>query len=114
MNTGPKILAHRLYQLLHEERIADFNAGRAAGESCDFVDADFRGLDLRGMNADGLNMSGAYFRGSDLRGVDFSSANLEGASIKFAHISGCYFPKKLRASEIRLSLEQGTRMRYEG
>lgn len=109
----PKQLAHRLYQLLRAEKIVEFNAARAAGESCDLSDGDFRGLDLRGMNAEGLNFSGAYFRGADLRGIDFRKANLEGASIKFAHISGCYFPKALSAAEIRLSMEQGIRMRYE-
>lgn len=112
MNAGPKILSSPLYVMLREERIDDFNAARVSDTTMDFRQADFRGLDLRGMNAAGLDMSGAYFRGADLRGVDFSSTNLEGASIKFAHISGCYFPKALAADEIRLSLEQGIRMRY--
>ncbi|MBI2381096.1 MAG: pentapeptide repeat-containing protein [Gammaproteobacteria bacterium] len=110
---GPKQLANRLFALLREEKIGEFNAARAGGETADLSNGDFRGLDLRGMNADGLNFSGAYFRGSDLRGIDFRNANLEGASIKFAHISGCYFPKALSATEIRLSLEQGIRMRYD-
>jgi hypothetical protein len=29
-----------------------------------------------------------------------------------AKISGCYFPKELDAEEIRLSITQGTRLRY--
>ena len=49
---------------------------------------------------------------SNLRGIDFSEARLEGASIHGAQISGVYFPAQLRADEISLSLEHGTRMRY--
>lgn len=112
MSTGPKVLANRLYQLLRAENIADFNAARANGETGELSNADFRGLDLRGMNADGLDLRGSYFRGADLRGIDFRNTLLEGASIKFAHISGCYFPKELSATELRLSLEQGIRLRY--
>ena len=50
---------------------------------------------------------------SNLRGVDFSEARLEGASIHGAQISGVYFPAELSAAEINLSLEHGTRMRYQ-
>ncbi len=51
-------------------------------------------------------------RHGDMRGVDFSHTNLEGASINGAKISGTLFPKELRAEEILLSLQHGTRMRY--
>jgi hypothetical protein len=36
---------------------------------------------------------------------------MEGASIRNAKVSGTLFPKNLRAQEIRLSLDHGTRMR---
>ena len=53
-----------------------------------------------------------YFHGSDLRGLDLTSSNLEGASIHRARIAGAYFPPELAAEEIRLSLKEGIRMRY--
>ena len=48
----------------------------------------------------------------DLRGQDLSETCLDGASIRGAHVSGVMFPKELLATEIALSLEHGTRMRY--
>jgi uncharacterized protein YjbI with pentapeptide repeats len=102
-----------LYEILRNENIEAFNAAKAVRESCpSFANGDFRGLDLRSMNTDGLNLSNAYFRGADIRGVDFSKANLEGASIAGAKISGCLFPQELHADEIIMSLNHGTRMRY--
>ncbi|KXS47357.1 MAG: hypothetical protein AWU57_5552, partial [Marinobacter sp. T13-3] len=77
-----------------------------------FAHGDFRGLDLRGLDATGLDFRHAYFRGADLRGIDFSRSRMEGVSIASAKISGCYFPHRLEADEIVMSLNHGTRMRY--
>jgi uncharacterized protein YjbI with pentapeptide repeats len=52
------------------------------------------------------------FSRADLRGVDFSKACLVGASINGARISGGFFPVELSANEISLSIQHGTRMRY--
>ncbi|MCX5724301.1 MAG: pentapeptide repeat-containing protein [Nitrospirae bacterium] len=101
-----------MYLLLREGCITEFNARKASGDTVDLCGCDLRGLDLRGLNAEGLDFSNSYFRQSDLRGVDFRKAKLEGASINAAKISGTYFPDELTASEIELSLLQGTRMRY--
>lgn len=101
-----------MYRLLREGKIDEFNQRRLAGESCDLSGADFRSVDLRGLNADGLDLSNCYFRMSNLRGIDMSNTSLDGASIHGAQISGVLFPTQLSAEEIRLSLEQGTRMRY--
>jgi uncharacterized protein YjbI with pentapeptide repeats len=101
-----------LYQLLREGAVKEFNARRAAGQSCDLTGCDFRGLDLRGLEADGLDFSNSYFRLADLRGVDFRGARLEGASINQAQVSGAYFPPEIPAAEIMLSLVHGMRMRY--
>jgi len=61
----------------------------------------------------GLDFSDSYFRQTDLRGVDFSNClSLEGASFHGAKISGAFFPSEIRADEILLSLEHGTRIRY--
>ena len=107
----PQIINHPLYVLLRYEKVAEFNAKRAAGEYVDLSHCDFRGLDLRGLQAAGLNMKGGYFRGTDLRGIDFSQTDLEGASICQAKISGVLFPSQIDPQEIFLSHELGTRMR---
>ncbi len=72
----------------------------------------FPHLDLRGLDAAGIDFTDCYFRAADLRGVDFSKACLVGASINGARISGGFFPVELNANEISLSIQHGTRMRY--
>ena len=110
--TEPEIKQDELYQLLRHGDIASFNHRIKEGASCDLRGADLRGIDLRDMYAKGLDMTDAYLRQADLRGIDFSETNLEGSSINGAKISGTLFPKELRAEEILLSLQHGTRMRY--
>ena len=101
-----------MYQLLREERVAEFNERRAKGETCDLTHCDFRGLDLRGLNAKGLDFTGGYFRQADLRGINFHESCLQECSINGAKISGAYFPDRLEPEEIMMSLQHGTRMRY--
>ncbi len=108
----PIISQDPLYQLLRDDKVQEFNARRAKGESCNLEGVDLRGLDLRELDACGLNLENAYLRQADLRGVDFRQTRLEGASIKGAKISGVYFPAELSAEEINLSLLHGTRLRY--
>lgn len=104
---------HPLYEKLRSEDMEAFNTAKNRLEEFpSLAHGDFRGLDLRGMDAKGLDLSHAYFRGADIRGIDFSQTNLEGASIAGAKISGCYFPSRLHSDEIILSLNHGTRMRY--
>jgi uncharacterized protein YjbI with pentapeptide repeats len=102
----------RMYHLLREGLIVEFNSRNANGEKSDLTGCDFRNLDLRGLDAEGLDLSGSYFRQADLRGIDFTASRLEGASLNGARISGAYFPTELTAEEITLSLLHGTRMRY--
>ncbi|WP_417596348.1 pentapeptide repeat-containing protein [Oceanospirillum sp.] len=113
MSQKPHLLDNKLYKLLREEDIGAFNQARSCDETTDLRSGDFRGLDLREMNAHKLDMSNAYFRGADLRGIDFSQTNLEGASIAQANISGCFFPKEISADELVMSLNHGTRLRYD-
>jgi uncharacterized protein YjbI with pentapeptide repeats len=101
-----------MYQLLREEKVEEFNTHREAGVSCDIRGVDLRGLDLRNLNADGLDFTDAYLHGADLRGTDFRNSRLEGVSFMSANISGCYFPKELRAEEILASVSHGIRVRY--
>jgi uncharacterized protein YjbI with pentapeptide repeats len=111
--TAPLISDNPLYRLLRDGKIEEFNQRVAAGEQVDLTGCDFRHLNLQGLQAQGLDFSDSYFRQADLRGIDFSQCvSLEGASIHAAKISGVYFPNKLTADEILLSLEHGTRMRY--
>lgn len=109
---GPQIKDDELYRLLRDGRIDEFNQRRDALGAYDLRRCDFRTVDLRGMHADALDLRDCYFRQADLRGVDLTQANLEGASIHNARISGAYFPSRLRADEIMLSLTHGTRLRY--
>ena len=110
--TAPEFKDNEMYRLLRDEKIEEFNQRKEAGEACDLVGADFRTVVLTGINAAGLDLSNCYFRSCDLRGIDFSNSKLDGASIHDARISGTLFPISLRAEEIALSLNHGTRMRY--
>jgi uncharacterized protein YjbI with pentapeptide repeats len=109
----PVIKQDPLYQLLRMEDIEGFNEQRDTLDASELKNGDYRGRDLRKMNALGLDFSNSYFRNSDLSGIDFRNTNLEGASLLDAKLSGTYFPNDLDATEIRLSLDTGTRLRYK-
>ena len=109
----PEIKKDPLYQMLRQEDVKAFNEHRDQLDTSHLKSGDYRGRDLRNMNARGLDFSNAYFRNADLSGIDFREANLEGASLMDAKISGVYFPDALSADEIRLSLDTGSRMRYQ-
>ena len=108
----PVIKTDPLYQLLRNEDIKGFNEQRDKLDTGELKSGDYRGRDLRNMNADGLDFSDSYFRNADLSGIDFRNTRLEGASLLDAKLSGTYFPAELSATEIRLSLDTGTRLRY--
>ena len=108
----PEIKQDPLYQLLRSEDIKGFNEQRDTLDSSELRSGDYRGRDLRNMNARGLDFSNSYFRNADLSGLDFRETNLEGASLLDAKLSGTYFPEAISADEIRLSLDTGTRLRY--
>jgi uncharacterized protein YjbI with pentapeptide repeats len=108
----PKQLDNALYALIHNEKITAFNAQKSKDTPVDLSGGDFRGLDLRALDAHDINFTDAYFRGADLRGLDLRSAKLEGASLAHAQISGAYFPVELTADEILMSVNFGTRLRY--
>lgn len=111
--TKPVIKTDPLYRLLRNEDIKSFNEQRDKLDTSELRSGDYRGRDLRNMNADGLDFSNSYFRNADLSGIDFRNTNLEGASLLDAKLSGTYFPPELSAAEIRLSLDTGTRLRYD-
>jgi uncharacterized protein YjbI with pentapeptide repeats len=108
----PKMLDDEMFQLLRMGEVQAFNEKRDYSQEYDLSGTDLSRIDLRGLNADNLNLEDTYFRMSDLRGIDFRNAKMEGASFAGSNISGCFFPKELRADEILFSLEHGTRVRY--
>lgn len=110
--TKPRVLEDEMYQLLRMGDIKAFNEKRDTSVEYDLSGTDLSRIDLRGLIADNINFEDTYFRMTDLRGIDFRHARMEGASFANANISGCYFPKELRADEILFSLEHGTRVRY--
>ena len=103
-----------VYRALMDGEIETFNR---LVEQIDFFDlshsnlvaVDFRGVrDIRK-----LRLSGARLRQADLRGLDLSENDLEGVTINGARISGTRFPSTISASEIRLAIEHGTRLRHD-
>jgi uncharacterized protein YjbI with pentapeptide repeats len=109
----PVIKQDPLYQLLRNEDIKSFNEQRDTLNNSELRSGDYRGRDLRNMNAAGLDFSDSYFRNADLSGIDFRNTNLLGASLLDAKLSGTYFPEEINATEIRLSRDTGTRLRYD-
>jgi uncharacterized protein YjbI with pentapeptide repeats len=109
----PRFTKDPMYLMLRVDDTKGFNARKAQGGRCDLRGVDLRGLDLRGLDAEGLDFSGSYFRDADLRGVDLSQSVVDGCSFYGAKISGTLFPAALSAAEIRLSIELGTRVRYD-
>ena len=108
----PTVSQDPAYQLLLSERIDGFNLKKKNLDLTKLAGQRYQGIDLRNLNADDLDFSDSHFRNTDLRGIDFRQTNLEGCSFNGAKISGCYFPKSLSATEITLSVEKGTRVRY--
>ncbi len=110
--TRPMVKDNAMYKLLERGSIREFNNRKSELDDEDLTLADFEDFNLRGIDADEVNFSDSYFRQADLRGIDFSTADLHGASLFGAKISGALFPSDLPATEILLSLEHGTRLRY--
>jgi uncharacterized protein YjbI with pentapeptide repeats len=88
-----------------------FHSAVRGQRAVDLSDADLRGVDLRKADLSNVVLRGAYLRDADLRGLDLRHLDLAGCSILHAKISGAFFPANLSAEEIRLSQEQGTRLR---
>lgn len=109
----PEIKDDPLYLMLRHEDVDSFNANRDTLDCSSLSGGDYRGRDLRKLNARGLDFSNAYFRNCDLSGIDFRETDLRGASLLDAKVSGVFFPEELSADEIRLSLDHGTRLRYQ-
>lgn len=101
-------------EILFEENRETFNKLVRAGKTPTFQNQNLSDLDLTGFELRDADLSGAYLRGTNLTGQDLSNAKMHGASLKNAKISGCLFPADISASEIRLSVDMGTRLRQQG
>jgi uncharacterized protein YjbI with pentapeptide repeats len=101
-----------MYLLLRDGHVEEFNERRTQDETFDLRQCNFRGVDLRGLDAAGLDLTNAYLRGADLRGLDLRETNLRGVSLAHALVSGAYFAPAIRAEEIMMSVQYGTRLRY--
>lgn len=107
-----EIRKNTFHGYLRDDEPDRFNAEVAAlTDRVDLSDCDLSNLDLRHANLRRADLRGAYMKLADLRGVDLSEALLDGASINRARVGGCFFPRGIHASEIRLSVEYGTRLR---
>ena len=100
------------YQALMEGDLETFNRMLLHLDELDLSHCNLVGADLRGISPiRKVQLEGSRLRQTDLRGLDLSGHNLDGATINGARISGTRFPDALSASEIRLALEHGTRLR---
>jgi len=99
------------FKLLRAGEIDAFHQATADRDVIDYGGADLRGVDLREVNLSKFVLKDAYLRDVDLRGCDLRELDLSGVSLHGAKISGTYFPSNVSATEIRMSLRHGTRIR---
>jgi|SRR5690606_14099790 len=107
----PRFVNHPAYRCLRVGDIAGFNRYTNEEEMVDFSGADLRGVDLRKADLRKLVLRGAYLKEADLRGQDLRGHDLEGCSFRSAKVGGVYFPDNVRAEEVLMSLQYGTRLR---
>jgi uncharacterized protein YjbI with pentapeptide repeats len=99
------------FKLLRVGEIDDFHKDIEGRTPVDFSGTDLRGADFRKVDLDKIILRDAYLRDSDFRGCDLRHMDLEGTSLQGARISGAYFPENIPPSELRMSIEYGTRIR---
>jgi uncharacterized protein YjbI with pentapeptide repeats len=111
---GLKEMDDSVYQTLMDGDIETLNRMLEEVDSIDLSHVNLVAVDLRGIrDIRKLNLVGTRLRQADLRGLDLSENDLDGVTINGARVSGTRFPSELSAEEIRLALEQGTRLRHE-
>ena len=110
---APSFPQDRAFKALRAGDIHAFHEAVVDREEVDFSGTDLRGTDFRRADLSKLILRDAYLRDADFRGCDLRHLDLAGASLQNAKISGTYFPENIAASEIRMSLRHGTRIRFE-
>lgn len=99
------------FKMLRAGDVDAFHAAIEGRRVVDFSGTDLRGVDFREVDLRKLVLHDAYLRDTDFRGCDLTHLDLSGASLHGAKIGGAYFPDNVSASEIRMSLRHGTRIR---
>ena len=99
------------YKALRENDTTTFKNLMSERTHIDLSNCYLRGANLQNVEIKKLIIRGAYLKNADLRGLDLRNNDIEGISINGARISGVYFPDDYSASEIKLSLQHGTRLR---
>ena len=99
------------FKMLRVGEIEAFQKAVAGRQEIDYSGSDLRGVDFRKIDLSKLILRDAYLRDADLRGCDLRNLDLSGVSMQGAKIGGSYFPDNISASEIRMSLRHGTRLR---
>lgn len=107
----PKFFDDPAFKMLRVGDIDAFHKAVAGRKEIDYSGSDLRGVDFRKVDLSNLLLHDAYLRDADLRGCDLRSLDLSGVSMQSAKIGGSYFPDNIPASEIRMSLRHGTRIR---
>lgn len=107
----PKFLNHPAYRCLRVGDVAGFHRYGNEEETVDLAGADLRGVDLRKADLRKVILRGAYLKDADLRGQDLREHDLDGCSLRNAKIGGVFFPDNIRAEEIIMSVQHGTRIR---
>ena len=107
----PKFIDNEAFRSLREGDLDRYHKLIAESESVDLSNCDLRGTVMRHADVDKLILRGCYLRDADSRGLDLREKDLEGCSLLHAKVSGTYFPAHISAEEIRLSVEQGIRLR---
>lgn len=107
----PKFINDDAFRALRAGDVEAFHRMTAGRETIDFSDGDLRAADFRKANLSKVILRGAYLKLADLRGCDLRHLDLEGCSLHQAKVGGAYFPNNLPAEEIRLSVQEGTRIR---
>ena len=107
----PRFPEDPAFKMLRGGEIEAFHTAIESRDEVDFSGTDLRGVDFREVDLTKFVLRDAYLRDADFRGCDLTHLDLSGVSMNGAKISGAYFPDNVSASEIRISLRHGTRIR---
>ncbi len=101
------------FKVLRAGDIDAFQQAVADRDEIDYSGTDLRGVDFRKVDLSKFVLRDAYLRDADFRGCDLRHLDLSGVSLQGAEIGGAYFPDNVPASDIRMSLRHGTRIRTQ-
>ena len=107
----PRFINSPAYRCLRVGDIAGFHHYTNEDETVDLAHADLSSVDLRKVDMRKVVLRGSYLKDADLRGQDLRAHDLEGCSLRNAKVGGVYFPDNVRAEEVLMSLQFGTRLR---